>query len=137
MSTVYHPQTDSQTKRLNQILEQYLQHYVNYAQNNWSELLPVTQFAYNTTPQEGIKILPFKANYRCTLKTSLSPKQAKKSSKVGKERAEKLMVLHKELYKSAKMVQERIKMYYNKKRSEGPDLKEGDRVQLLYKNFKS
>jgi len=35
------------------------------------------------------------------------------------------------------MVQERIKMYYNKKRSEGPDLKEGDKVWLLHKNFKN
>jgi len=46
----------------------------------------------------------FKANYGYALRTSLSPKQAKKSSKIGKKRAEKLMVLHKELYKSAKMV---------------------------------
>ena len=40
-STVYYLQTDSQTKRLNQILKQYLQHYINYTQNNWSGLLPV------------------------------------------------------------------------------------------------
>ena len=38
------------------------------------------------------------------------------------------MVLHKELCESAKMVQERIKLYYNKKRSKGLDLKEGDKV---------
>ena len=78
----------------------------------------------------------FKVNYEYTPKTSLSPKQAKKSSEVGKERAEKLMVLHKELCESAKMVQEKIKMYYNKKRSEGPDLKKEDKVWLLHKNFK-
>ena len=30
-----------------------------------------------------------------------------------------------------------MKKYYNKKRSEGPNLKEGDKVQLLHKNFKS
>ena len=30
-----------------------------------------------------------------------------------------------------------MKRYYNKKRSKGPDLKEGDKVWLLYKNFKS
>ena len=35
------------------------------------------------------------------------------------------------------MVQERMKMYYNKKRSEGPDLKEKDKMWLLYKNFKN
>jgi len=135
--TVYYPQTDGQTERLNQILEQYLWHYVNYAQNNWLELLPIAQFAYNATPQKGIKMLLFKVNYGYALRTLLLLKQAKKSSKVGKERAEKLIILHKELCKSARMVQKRIKMYYNKKRSEGSDLKEGDKVWLLYKNFKS
>ena len=91
-------------------------------------LLPVAQFIYNATPQEGIKMLLFEVNYGYTLRTLLSLKQAKKSSKIGKKRAKKLMVLHKELYKSAKMVQERMKMYYNKKRSEGPDLKERNKV---------
>ncbi len=35
------------------------------------------------------------------------------------------------------MVQKQMKRYYNKKRSEGLDLKEGDKVWLLHKNFKS
>jgi len=78
---------------------------------------------------------PFKTNYRYTPKTLLSPKQAKKSSEVGKKRVKKLITLHKELYKSAKMVQEKIKLYYNKKRSEGPNLKKGDKMWLLHKNF--
>jgi len=82
-------------------------------------------------------MLLFEINYRYALRTSLSPKQAKKSSKIGKERAEKLIILHKKLCESAKMVQEKIKLYYNKKRSEGPDLKKGDKVWLLHKNFKS
>ena len=73
-STVYHPQTDGQTERLNQILEQYLQHYVNYAQNNWSALLPVAQFAYNVTLQEGISMLLFKANYEYNSVTLLTLK---------------------------------------------------------------
>ena len=134
---VYHPQIDGQTERLNQILKQYLQHYVNYTQNNWLELLPVVQFAYNATPQEGIKMSLFETNYGYAFRTLLLPKQAKKSSNVAKERIKKLMTLHKELCESAKMVQEKIKMYYNKKRSEGPDLKKGDKVWLLHKNFKN
>jgi len=73
-------------------------------------------------------MLPFKANYRYALRTLLLPRQVKKLNKVGKERAEKLMTLHKELYELAKIVQERIKLYYNKKRSKGPDLKKGDKV---------
>jgi len=46
----------------------------------------------------------FEANYGYALRTLLSLKQAKKSSKIGKERAEKLIVLHKELCESAKMI---------------------------------
>jgi len=67
-------------------------------------LLPITQFAYNATPQEEIKMSSFETNYGYALRTLLSPKQAKKSSKIGKERAKKLIVLHKELCESAKMV---------------------------------
>jgi len=70
----------------------------------------------------------FKTNYRYAPRILLSPKQAKKSNKISKKRAEKLITLHKKLCKLAKMVQERIKLYYNKKRSKGPDLKEGDKV---------
>jgi len=136
-STAYHPQTDGQTERLNQTLEQYLRHYVNHAQNNWVSLLPIAQFAYNATPQEGMGTSPFKANYGYEPRTSLSPRQAKKTSSTAKQRMETLMNLHKNLTETAKVVQQRMKKYYDAKRSEGPDLKEGDKVWLLHKNFKS
>ena len=47
------------------------------------------------------------------------------------------MNLYIDLKETAKLVQKQIKRYYNIKRSKGPDLKEGDKVQLLHKNFKS
>ena len=47
LSTAYHPQTDRKTKRTNQTLEQYLRHYINFKQSNWTDLLPLAQFAYN------------------------------------------------------------------------------------------
>jgi len=37
LSMAYHPETDRQTERTNQELEQYLRMYVNYRQNNWAE----------------------------------------------------------------------------------------------------
>jgi hypothetical protein len=41
--------------------------------------------------------LPFKANYGYKLRISLSPKQAKKSSKTAKERVKTFINLHKNL----------------------------------------
>ena len=35
LSTAYHPQTDSQTERINQEIGMFLWHYVNYQQDNW------------------------------------------------------------------------------------------------------
>ena len=67
-------------------------------------LLPVTQFAYNATPQKGIKMSPFETNYGYAFRILLSPKQVKKLSEVGKERVKKLIILHKELCESVKMV---------------------------------
>ena len=55
----------------------------------------------------------FKVNYSYKLKTSLTPQQAKKISKIAKERIEKLIQLYRNLHKSAKLVQEYIKKYYN------------------------
>jgi len=59
-----------------------------------------------------------------------------KISKTAKERAETLINLYKNLYKTAKLVQKYIRKYYNLKKSKELDLKEGDKVWLLYKNFK-
>src|SRR5882724_7565255 len=58
----YHPEGDGQTKLTNQTLEQYLQVYCNYQQDNWSELLPLAEFAYNNTPSATTGITPFFAN---------------------------------------------------------------------------
>jgi hypothetical protein len=37
LSTTFHSQTDGQTERINQNMEQYLRYYVNYEQDNWVE----------------------------------------------------------------------------------------------------
>jgi hypothetical protein len=58
-------------------------------------LLLIIQFIYNTTPQEGIGMSLFKANYGYKLKILLSPRQVKKSSKTAKERVETLINLYK------------------------------------------
>jgi len=73
-------------------------------------------------------ILLFKANYGYEPIISLTPQQAIKTSKIVKERAETLINLYKNLYKTAKLVQEYIRKYYNFKKFKGLDLKEGNKV---------
>ena len=44
LSTAYHPQTDGQTKRLNQDIEQYLRLSVSQRQNDWPEWIACAEF---------------------------------------------------------------------------------------------
>ena len=54
-------------------------------------LLPIIQFVYNAIPQEGLGMLLFKINYSYKLKILFTPRQAKKTSEIVKERIEKLI----------------------------------------------
>jgi len=58
----YHPEANGQAERTNQMLEQYLCIYCNYQQNNWSELLPLAEFAYNNAPSATTGVSLFFAN---------------------------------------------------------------------------
>jgi len=58
----YHPEGDRQTECTNQTLEQYLHVYCNYQQDNWSELLPFTEFAYNNALSATTGVSPFFTN---------------------------------------------------------------------------
>ncbi len=62
LSTAFHPQTDGQTERVNQVLEQYLRSYCSYQQDDWAELLPLAEHAYNSAVSESTKMSPFEAN---------------------------------------------------------------------------
>ena len=73
--TAYHPETDGQTEWVNQILEQYLQVYINYQKDDWVKLLPLEEFAYNNTSHSATMVTPLFANkgFHPKLKVSLEP----------------------------------------------------------------
>ena len=60
ISTAYHPQTDGQSERTNQWLEQYLRIFIDYHQQNWASLLPLAQYTLNAWPDATTKKAPFK-----------------------------------------------------------------------------
>jgi len=63
LSTVFHPQTDRQTERVNQELEQYLRMFIDHRQEQWPEWLGTAEFAYNNKTHSSTKTSHFKANY--------------------------------------------------------------------------
>jgi transposase InsO family protein len=63
LSTAFHPQTDRQTERVNTAMEQYLQNFVNYQQNDWVHWLPMAEFATNNHTSETTGHSPFYGNY--------------------------------------------------------------------------
>jgi hypothetical protein len=70
LSTAFHPQTDGQTEIMNQYIDQRLRPFVNYYQDNWSELIPLMDYAQLTLPYESLGMSPFKLNYGYAPSTS-------------------------------------------------------------------
>ena len=132
MSTAYHPQTDGQTERTNQSLEQYLRHYVNDTQNNWVELLPMAQLALNAKVSDTTKVTPFFANFGREPNLFGDARQSYSAqSAIG--RVETMKRIHENITR----MQKKSEIYQNKKRKTTPQLKEGDKVYLLTKNLKT
>jgi RNase H-like domain found in reverse transcriptase/Reverse transcriptase (RNA-dependent DNA polymerase)/Integrase zinc binding domain/Chromo (CHRromatin Organisation MOdifier) domain/Integrase core domain/Retroviral aspartyl protease len=72
-STAYHPQTDGQSERVNQVLEQYLRQAVTFQQDDWIKLLPLAEFAYNNAEHTSTGMSPFFANYGYNPTVAITP----------------------------------------------------------------
>ncbi|KAK8623622.1 hypothetical protein V6N13_064989 [Hibiscus sabdariffa] len=66
-STAFHPQTDGQSERVIQILEDILRGCVIDFRGSWEDFLPLAEFAYNNSYQASIRMAPYEALYgrRC------------------------------------------------------------------------
>ena len=135
-STAYHPQTDGQTERVNQIVEIYLRHYVNFKQNDWAELLPMAEFAYNNQTQSAIGVSPFYANY------GYDPIMTPSHTTKGKvpsadERIDNLIKVQEDIRSAMLLSQEDYKRFYDRKREKGETFTPGTRVWLSMTNIKT
>ncbi|KAI3818931.1 hypothetical protein L1987_12753 [Smallanthus sonchifolius] len=63
MNTAYHPQTDGQSERTIQTLEDMLRACVIDFGNKWDTHLPLVEFSYNNSYHTSIKAAPFEALY--------------------------------------------------------------------------
>ena len=67
LSTAFHPQTDGQSERTIQVLEDMLRACVIEFGGHWDSFLPLAEFSYNNTYHSSIDMAPFEALYgrRC------------------------------------------------------------------------
>jgi transposase InsO family protein len=63
MSTAFHPQTDGETERVNQELEQYLRVFCNFQIDDWVDYLPFMEFAHNARSHSATGKSPFHVWY--------------------------------------------------------------------------
>ncbi|KAM4064780.1 reverse transcriptase (RNA-dependent DNA polymerase) [Hirsutella rhossiliensis] len=136
LSTAYHPQTDGQTERLNQTLEQYLRCYISYEQNDWVKWLPTAQLAYNSSVTETTKLSPAYANYGYNPEAFKVTRQGPQAERAILQ-ADQLRKLHEEMQQELQFVRERMSTHYNRKRLQGPIFREGDMVYLVRRNIKT
>src|SRR5258706_6091242 len=128
----YHPAGDGQTERLNQVLEQYLQAYTNYQQDDWSSLLPLAEFAYNNATNKMTRVSLFFANKG--YHPSLMAEPNVQVSSIGAQCfISDLDNLHTELKQSIVKAQEHYQKYADEHCSLAPLLKIGDRVYVKAK----
>jgi transposase InsO family protein len=113
-SSSYHPQTDGQIERINQILEDILRASILHFDKSWDKCLFLAEFSYNNSYQASLKMAPFEALYGQRCRTPLNWSEAGERTLFGpdlvKDAEEKVQVIRENL----KLAQMRQKSYQNK-----------------------
>ena len=134
LSTAFHPQTDGQTERMNQELEQYLQFFIEHRQKDWPEWLVVAEFAINNKVHTATKFSPFMANYGKELRMGGDIRRKGKVESAT-EFVERMKKVQEEVEAVLKKTQEEMKRYADRGRRETEVWKKGDRVLLSTKDL--
>ena len=132
----YHPEGDGQTEQANQTLEQYLHMYCNYQQDNWSDLLPLAEFAYNNAPSATTGVSPFFTNKGYHPNITVHPERDLSSARA-REYTVDLESLHQYLHEEMAAAQKRYQGPADARRSPAPNFKVGDQVYVKAKYFRS
>jgi len=135
LSTAYYPQTDGQTERINQELEQYLRVFIDHRQEQWLDWLGIAEFAYNNKIHTATKISPFKANYGQDPRMGFEERRKGKYKAAGKF-VERMKKIQEEAKAALGKAQEEMKKFANRRWREGEEYKVGDLVLLSMKNLK-
>ena len=114
LTTTFHPQTDGQTKRVNQVHKQYLRIITSRCQDDWADLLTFAKFAYNNASYLAMGFSPFYVTYGYHLALSfMTPTSSMVPA--AEDRIRHLQQVHKELKIMIQMVGNRPKLISTRK----------------------
>ena len=117
-STTFHPQTDGQSERVIQVLENMLRSCVIDYEGIWDRHIPLVEFVYNNSFQSSIGMTPYEALYRRKCRTPLRWTELSEKKIIGPD-------LIQENKEKMKMIRERLKVVTDIQKSYA-DLKRKD-----------
>src|SRR3954463_751465 len=127
LSSAYHPQTDGQTERTIQSLEDLLRACVLEKGGTWDSYLPLIEFTYNNSYHSSIGMAPFEALYGRRCRTPLCWFESGESAVIGPEIVQHTTEKIKMIQEKMKASQSRQKSYHDKRRRT-LEFQEGDHV---------
>jgi len=133
LSIAYHLQTDSQMERINQEIGTFLQHYVNYQQDDWTNWLAAVEFQYNDKKHAATGRIPFELNFgRHPWKGDLI---VQTEIPQVEEFMKKLQKSWEQATNTMEEAQKNMKKQFDKKRRNPQRLKVGNNMWLENKNI--
>ncbi|GJS44035.1 putative reverse transcriptase domain-containing protein [Tanacetum coccineum] len=135
MSTAYHPETDGQSERTIQTLEDMLRACVMDFGGSWDAHLPLVEFSYNNSYHASIKCAPFEALYGRKCRSPVIWTEVGESQLIGPELVQETTEKIFQIKERLKTARSRQKSYADKRRKP-LEFKVGDRVLLKVSPWK-
>ena len=115
-SSAFHPQTDGQSERTIQILEDMLRACAIDFVGTWEKFLPLAEFAYNNSYQATIGMAPYEALYGRKCRSPVHWDEAGERQFLGPELVEQATEAIKKIREKMKTAQSRQKIYTDRRR---------------------
>lgn len=135
-STAFHPQTDGQTERVNQEIEQYLRTFINKRQDNWVEWLPLAEFAYNDRVHSSTRTTLFRLNTGQDPRLGIEPRRTPRVQ-AASDFAEQMLQATNKARAALKLAADDMARFYDVHRAAAPEYKIGNKVWLDAKDIRT